>query len=59
MTAGQLNKEEKAMVLEQLHTKLEAVELQIASADSEAKEKRAAKLREGHAELVRRIDTEP
>ena len=47
VTAGQLNKEEKAMVLEQLHTKLEAVELQIATADSEAKEKRAAKLREG------------
>ena len=57
VTAGQLNKEEKAMVLEQLHTKLEAVELQIATADSEAKEKRAAKLREGHAELVARIDT--
>ena len=44
-------------VLEQLHSKLEAVELQIATADSEAKEKRAAKLREGHAELVTRIDT--
>jgi len=57
VTTGALNKEEKAMVLEQLHAKLEAVEIQIATADSEAKEKRAAKLREGHAELLGRIDT--
>ena len=56
ITAGQLNKDEKPMVLEQLHAKLEAVEVQIATADSEGKEKRAAKLREGHAELVARID---
>ena len=46
VAAGQLSKEEKAMVLEQLHTKLEAVETQIALAESEGKEKRAAKLKE-------------
>eukprot|EP00908_Phaeocystis_cordata_P014289 Transcript_25389.p1 GENE.Transcript_25389~~Transcript_25389.p1 ORF type:complete len:383 (+),score=190.05 Transcript_25389:101-1150(+) len=57
VAAGQLSKEEKAMVLEQLHTKLEAVETQIALAESEGKEKRAAKLKEGHAELLARIET--
>ena len=57
ITSGQLTKAEQAMVLAQLNAKLEAVELQIATAESEGKEKRAAKLREGHAEVVARIES--
>ena len=57
MTAGQLTKAEQAMVLEQLNSKLETVEVQIATAESEGKDKRAAKLREGHAEVQSRIES--
>jgi len=56
ITGGQLTKPEQAMVLEQLNGKLEQVETQIALAESEGKEKKAAKMREAHAEVLQRVE---
>lgn len=52
---GQLTKNEQPVVLAQLRAKLEALEVQIASAEEAGKAKRVEKLREMHAELQQRI----
>merc|ERR1712032_581888 len=54
VATGQLTRQEQQDVLDQLATKLEAVEIQLAAAESEGKSKKAEKLRQVHEGIQQR-----
>jgi len=57
VSSGQLTRQEQQEVMEQLAAKLEAVELQLATAQSEGKAKKADKLREVRAGIQERRES--